>query len=190
MSAVRIAMIVLLMTFAVLFFYGHRALKKRRERLEEIGRSEGREIKEVSYVSYHGGLSVLSKPQKLTVALSDGCLLLVTNKGERATLPMDTWLKLEKFSTLRKHDVKQRSMILWGPFNNVMFKDQVRHFIVINYRDPEGDHPDNNLLIEHGSQDQRDAIFKEINESWEYYRHSALGRNQGGTAVSDVPAVS
>lgn len=190
MSALTIAMTVLAVTLAVLFFYGHQVLKKRKEQLEDIGRREGREIKEVSYVSYHGGLPALPKPQKLTVALSEGCLFLVTDKGEKGRLPMDTWIKVEKFTTLRKHDVKQRSMILWGPFNNVMFKDQIRHFVVINYRGQGDEHPDNNLLIEHGNKDQRDAIFKEINESWEHYRRSASGRHQGSAAVSDVPALS
>jgi len=149
--------------------------------------NEHKEIKEISYVSYHGGVPELSKPQKLTLALSDDELLLVTNKGERATLPMRNWLKLEKFTTSRKHDVKQRSMVLWGPFNNAMFKDQIRHFIVINYRDDQNSNPDNHVLIEHGNQDERDKIFEEINTVLTNFRRSDLFVKQGKRAGAEIP---
>ncbi|MFB3924757.1 MAG: hypothetical protein ACE14T_01775 [Syntrophales bacterium] len=190
MNAMIIAVIVLGMTFTVLFFYGHRVLKIRQKQLEEIGRAEHEEVREISYVSYHGGLPELPKPQKLALALSNGNLFFITNKGERAKLPMDNCLKIEKFSTLRKHDVKRRSMVLWGPFNNIMFKDHIRHFIAINYRDGRSGSSDNNVLIEHADQDQRDVIFEEISESWKNYRHSAPGRNQGKAAVPEAPATS
>lgn len=187
MNAITIAVIVMIATFIFFFFHGNRVLKKRRKLIEEIMENEHKEIREISYVAYHGGLAELSKPQKLTLALSDDELLLVTNKGEKASLPMRNWLKLEKFTTSRKHDVKQRSMVVWGPFNNIMFKDQIRHFIVINYRDDQDGSPDNHLLIEHGNPDERDKIFKEIEIALANFRRSNLFVKQDKGVGVEVP---
>lgn len=189
MNAATIAVIVFMATFGVLFFYGHRVLQKRKKKIEEIVQNEDQNVREISYVSYHGGLKTLPKARKLTLALSGSALFLVSDKGEKAKLSMQDWLKVEKFTTSRKHDVKQRSMVTWGPFNNVLFKDQIRHFIVINYRDENGN-PDNNVLIEHGNKDQRDDIFREINTAWDHYRRLDTVKNRGRMAGIEIPSVS
>ncbi|MDD5169616.1 MAG: hypothetical protein PHN75_12415 [Syntrophales bacterium] len=176
MSALTIALLVFMATAAILLVNGSRILKKRRKYIETIAEQEQEEIKELAYVAYHGGFPALPKPQKLTLAVSDKVLYFVTNDGQSVKFPMPCWRKLEKFTTKRKHDVKQRSMILWGPFNNVMFKDQIRHFITINFLDEQGSSPDNHVLIEHGNPEQRDQIFNELNNIW----------NNCGQTIKDV----
>ena len=172
MNALTIFTVVLVATFAFFFFRGHLVLKKRQARIADIAREEGKDIREISHVSYHGGLPELPQPQKLTLALAPDALVLVSNRGQKVALPMREFMKLEKFTTKRKHDVKQRSMVLWGPFNNIMFKDQVRHFIVINYRRNGSGDADNHVLIESGTPGERDKVFAEIEKAFRDFRNS------------------
>jgi hypothetical protein len=172
MSALTIALLVFMATAAIILVNGNRILRKRRKYIETIAEQE--EIKELAYVSYHGGFPALPKPQKLTLAVSDKVLYFVTNDGQSVRFPMPCWQKLEKFTTKRKHDVKQRSMILWGPFNNVMFKDQIRHFITINFVDEQSGSPDNHVLIENGNPEQCDKIFNDLDGLWKNYRQVVM----------------
>ncbi len=152
---------VVLTALTILFFRGNKLIRLREEAVRKIGSGDNEAIETLAYVSYHGGLPEIPKPQKLTIALADSYLLLLTNKGEAGKSPFARWRKVEQFTTLRKHDPRQRSMVLWGPFNNVIFKDQKRHFIVINYLDRDG--RDNRLLIETGDVKKMKEIFGKLN---------------------------
>ncbi len=186
MNAISVAAIVFAAALVVIFIRGHRILKKREKRLEEIAREEQRDVRKLAYVAYHGGHPDLPVPQKLTAALTEDALVLVTNRGDKTVLPMQDWVKLEKFTTKRKHDVKQRSMVLWGPFNNVMFKDQIRHFIVVNYRHGRNEDPDNHILIELGNPDERDKVFAEIDRTLTQFRRSGPVAERGRPAEADL----
>jgi hypothetical protein len=153
---------------AVLVHKGNKVVQRQEKLLKEIGAGDDKVIEPLSIVSYHGGFSELPIPQKLNIAVSDEYLLLSTNRGEYGKLPFRSWKKIEKFTTLRKHDPKDRSMVLFGPFNNLLFKDSNRHFIAINHEDSAGQ--DSNLLIEHGSVDRLDEIFEKLGSSYRKYR--------------------
>ena len=186
MSPLTIAGAVFAGTMILLILNGNRVLNKRRKHLLDLSSQEGSPIREISYISYHGGLSDFPKAQKVTLAASEEALFLMANDGESAKLPITTWQKVEKFTTKTKYDPRQRSMLVWGPFNSVVYKDQVRHFITINYRDKQNLGTDNHILIEHEKLEQQDKIFEEIHSVWNKYR---LGINdpRGCESLAEVP---
>jgi hypothetical protein len=171
MNALIVVFFIFIATIAIIFMNGHRVLKIRKH-INKLAQDERDEIQEVSYVSYHGGLFSLPKPQKLTLALSDDTLFFVTNDGFSVRFPMQTWLKLEKVDTSSKDDMKGRKKVFGGSVNQTIFKDQIRFFISINFWDKYSGNADNHVLIEHGNQDQRDGIFSKINTAWQNYRGS------------------
>jgi hypothetical protein len=160
---------IIVAVLSLLFFMGHRALKLREETLKKIGTQSGEEIECLAYVAYHGGFQDIPKPQKLTAALADGNLVLLTNKGQVGMLPFGSLRKIDKFTTLAKHDPKRKSMVLWGPLNNLIFRDQERHFIVVEYQDK--DNEDNRLLIECDNAERMKEMYEKLSVKWNEYRH-------------------
>jgi hypothetical protein len=156
---------------AVLVHKGNRVVKRQQELIRQLAVADGKAIEELSFVSYHGGLPAIPIPQKINLALSDDYLVLVTNKGEYGKVPFSSWKKIETFTTLRKHDPKDRSMVLFGPFNNLLFKDAVRHFIAINHEDSNGQ--DNNLLLEHKDPKVCEDLYMKLDSG---FRKFKLGR--------------
>jgi hypothetical protein len=163
--------LVLLVTLTVFFYRGNRLMKSREELLERIGSEDNEHLETLGVMSYHGGFPEIPKPQKLTIGLGNSYLVLLTNKGAVGKSPLSCWQNIEHFSILVKHDPKQRSMVLWGPLNNIMFKDRKRHFITIKYEDPDGQ--ENNLLLEYSSKEKLKEIFDKLNSRWKMHRLSA-----------------
>lgn len=156
--------IVLVATFSVLFYRGNRILKSREEQLAKIGSEDNEQLESLGCMSYHGGFPEIPKPQKLTLGLGKSYLVLMTNKGVVGKSPLSDWRKIEQFSIVVKADQKQRSMVLWGPLNNLMFKDRQRHFITIKYREPDGQ--ENNILIENENITRLKETFEKLNSRW------------------------
>lgn len=153
---------------AILVHKGNKVVKKQQELIDRISATDGKAIEQLSIVSYHGGFPDIPVPQKVHVSLSDDYLVLATNKGEYGKVPFSTWNKIETFTTNRKHDPRDRSMVLFGPLNNILFKDTVRHFIVINYDDKTGS--DNNLLIEHKDPKTCEELFSKLNSAFRKFK--------------------
>jgi hypothetical protein len=153
---------------ALLVHKGNKVVKRQQELIERLATSDGTVIEPLSYVSYHGGFPDIPTPQKVNISLSDDYLVLATNKGEYGKILFSSWKKIETFTSLRKHDPKDRSMVLFGPFNNLLFKDSVRHFIVINHEDSMGQ--DNNLLIEHKDPKMCEEIFRKLDSGFRKFK--------------------
>ncbi len=156
--------LVLLATFSVLFYRGNKILKSREERLASVGSEDNEQVESLGYISYHGGFPDIPKPQKLTIGIGKSYLVLLTNKGAVGKSAFSSWRNVEQFSILVKHDPKQKSMVLYGPLNNIMFKDRKRHFITIKYQDHDGH--ENNILLEYGNTDKLKEIFEKLNSRW------------------------
>jgi len=153
---------------AILVHKGNKVVKRQQELIDQLAARDGTTIEQLSYVSYHGGFPDIPTPQKVNISLSDDYLVLATNKGECGKLPFSSWKKIETFTSLRKHDPKDRSMVLFGPFNNLLFKDTMRHFIVINHEDCMGQ--DNNLLIEHKDPKICGDIFRKLDSGFRKFK--------------------
>ena len=147
---------------------GNKVIKRQQELINQLSASDGTVIEQLCNMSYHGGFPDIPVPQKVHISISDDYLVLVTNKGEYGKLPFSTWKKIETFTSQRKHDPKDRSMVLFGPFNNLIFKDSLRHFIVINYEDKTGS--DNNLLIEHKDLKECDELFRKLDSGFRKFK--------------------
>ncbi len=148
---------------AFLVHKGNKVVKRQQALIEALAAEDGTAIEQLSTVSYHGGFPEIPVPQKLNLSCSDDYVVLATHGGEYGKLRFDSCKAIEKFSTMQRHDPKQRSMVLFGPFNNLLFKDRERHFIVIHYRDSEGQ--ENRCLLEHGKPGERDEIFTRLDSS-------------------------
>ncbi|MDD5169716.1 MAG: hypothetical protein PHN75_12920 [Syntrophales bacterium] len=147
----------ILLILGVMYLRGSRKLKERNEKFQTLGEQRGKEIDILGNVTYHGGFSRIPKPQKLTAALTDSDLVLQTGKGQVEVLPLKSWLKIDKFTTQAKGDPKKRSLILWGPFQNMVSANQKRHFIAVQYREQDGQ--DNHILLEIADLDRLGTIF-------------------------------
>lgn len=97
-------------------------------------------------VSYHGGLPTMPRPAPLKVGLTGSSLVLYSQKGEAGTVPLQRIKKVEHFTTLTKANLKNKSVVFWGPLGPLIFKDKYRHFTLIKYIDIDND--ENNLLLE------------------------------------------
>jgi hypothetical protein len=162
---------------AFLVHKGNKVVKRQQELIDQLAARDGTTIERISCVSYHGGFPEIPTPQKVNISLSDGYLVLATNKGEFGKIPFSSWKKIESFASLRKHDPKDRSMVLFGPFNNLLFKDTMRHFIVINHEDSMGQ--DNNLLIEHKDPKICEEIFRRLDSGFRTFKLRGAGDTAG-----------
>jgi hypothetical protein len=157
-SLIVVAMILLIL--GVMYLRGSRILKERNEKLQIMGEQHGKELDILGNVTYHGGFPRIPKPQKLTAALTDSDLVLLTGKGQVEVLPCSIWLKINKFSTQAKSDPKKRSIILWGPLQDMVSVNRKRHFIAVQYR--EQDDWDNHILLEIADPDGLRTMFNAL----------------------------
>ncbi len=164
MEAVVIAITISSAWIALLVHKGNKVLKTQQELVDRLTIEDGKAIEQLSHVSYHGGFPEIPTPQKIHISLSEDYIVLATSKGEYGKIPFSAWKKVEKFTTLRKHDPKDRSMVLFGPFNNLLFKDSIRHFIAINYEDSRCQ--ENNLLIEHKTAKECEELFLKLDSGF------------------------
>ena len=125
---------------AYLGFFGYRgkqALQRRKSFFKHLCEIDKTELEYLDYVSYHGGLPEIPKPQKLNIAVAKDYLLLFSNPARFCKVPFGRWHDIETFTTKLKKDPKKQSLVLWGPLSHFLHRDIVRHFIVIHYIDSE-----------------------------------------------------
>lgn len=156
-------LLVCAVTVASLCFFGCRGSREihRRElffqHMREIDKTD---LEYLDYVSYHGGLPEIARPQKLNIAVSRDYLLLFSNTTRFCKVALGRWHDIETFTTKLKYDPKKQSLILWGPLSHLLHKDMSRHFIVIRYVDTENQ--ENHLLLQHSSQKRLKELYERL----------------------------
>jgi hypothetical protein len=119
-------------------------------------------VEQLGSVSYHGGLPQLPKPVALKVGLASDSLVIYTTKGASDCVGFERIRKVDRFTTRRKADLRHQSVVLWGPLAPMVFKDKIRHFMVINYLDVNND--ENNILFESRSAAMCQGLYKKISD--------------------------
>jgi hypothetical protein len=115
-------------------------------------------------VSYHGGLPAMPRPAPLKVGLAGSALLLYSPKGEAETIPYQRIKKIEHFTTCTKANLKNKSVVLWGPFAPMIFRDKYRHFTLVKYIDIDND--ENNLLLELKDKGACQSLANRLTSFW------------------------
>ncbi len=152
---------------ACLGFFGYRGkqvLRRRESFFQRIRESDKTELEYLGYISYHGGLPEIPKPQKLNIAVSKDYLLLFSNTTRFGKVAFGRWHEIETFTTKRKQDPRKQSLVLWGPLSHLLHKDTVRHFIVIHYIDTENQ--ENHLLLEHPDQERLKELYERLSSAY------------------------
>jgi len=131
--------------------------------------AEKYQIKELlGPVSCQGGFPPIPRPTPVKVGLTDGALLLYSLKGEAGTIPYQQIKKIEHFTTRTKANLKNKSVVFWGPFGPMIFKDKYRHFTRIHYIDIDND--ENNLLLELKDSGACREFSGQLRGSWSGFR--------------------
>jgi hypothetical protein len=119
-------------------------------------------------VSYQGGFPPIPRPTPLKVGLTDGSLVLYSLKGDTGTIPYQQIKKIDHFTTCTKANLKNKSVVFWGPIAPMIFKDKYRHFTRINYIDIDND--ENNLLLELKDSVACREFSGQLSGSWSSFR--------------------
>lgn len=147
------------------------------------GRSKLREVEQVDQyftekyqigellgpVSYQGGFPPIPRPTPLKVGLAAGSMVLYSLKGEGGTIPYQRIKKIDHFTTCTKANLKNKSVVFWGPFAPMIFKDKYRHFTLIKYIDFDND--ENNLLLELKDSGSCRDFSGQLSDSWRSNRN-------------------
>jgi len=104
------------------------------------------DVEIIGSVAYQGGLPQFPEPSVLLLALNKELLVVYNERDFAATVSIDDWLEVEKFTLQPKTDNKGRSSFMLGPFGSLFFKNKCRLFIAIRYTDI--DREENNILFE------------------------------------------
>jgi hypothetical protein len=147
-------------------FRGTRAIQRRELFFQHICEIDKTELEYLDYVSYHGGLPEIPKPQKLNIAVSRDYLLLFSNTIRFCKVAFGRWQDIETFTT--KLDAKKQSLVLWGPLSPLLHRDTVRHFIVIHYIDAENQ--ENHLLLEHPNPERLKELYERLSSEHKSFR--------------------
>jgi hypothetical protein len=162
-----IVLLVCAVAVACLGFFGYRGkqvLQRRESFFQRIRESDKTELEYLGYISYHGGLPEIPKPQKLNIAVSIDSLLLFSDTTRFVKVAFGRWHEIETFTTKRKQDPRKQSLVLWGPLSHLLHRDVVRHFIVIHYIDTENQ--ENHLLLEHPDQERLKEIYERLSSAY------------------------
>lgn len=122
-------------------------------------------------VSYQGGFPTIPRPAPLKVGLAGGSLVLYSLKGEAGTIPYQQIKKIEHFTTRTKANLKNKSVVFWGPFAPMIFKDKFRHFTLIKYIDIDND--ENNLLFELKDKGACQEFSRQLSGSWHSFKKNS-----------------
>ena len=147
-----------------LSYRGKQVLQRRKSFFQHISEIDKTEPEYLDYISYHGGLPEIPKPQKLHIAVAKDYLLLFSNPTLFCKVVFGRWHGIETFTTKRKHDPKKQSLVLWGPLSHFLHRDIVRHFIVIHYIDVENQ--ENHLLLEHPNPERLQEIYERLSSAY------------------------
>jgi hypothetical protein len=163
-TALLVCTIVVIACFAFFGYRGKQALQRRKSFLQHISEIDETELEYLDYVSYHGGLLEIPKPQKLNTAVAQDYLLLFSNPTRFHKVAFGRWLDIETFTTKPKHDDNKQSLVLWGAWSHLRHGDIVRHFIVIHYIDAENQ--ENHLLLEHPNPERLKDLYERLSAAY------------------------
>jgi len=110
-------------------------------------------------ITYHGGFPQMPKPSVLQIGLTGDSLLLYDFKGWSGKVYFRDWRDVERFTTLVKADIRGKSTML-GPLLPFFFKDTMRHFIAIKYKDTNWE--ENCLLLEADDETSQQRIYDKL----------------------------
>lgn len=146
-----------------ILFRGNKIIKARDRLLKENTRIENIDDKDVYYLSYHGGIPRISKPQKLYIALTNKYILFFNDKGAKEKIFFESCSKIDQFVTSHKPDLKGKSIVLWGPLAGLFLTVKFRYYIIIEYMDIN--YEKNNILFECNSNNHK-LLYEGINSSY------------------------
>ncbi len=152
---------------ACLSFFGYRgkqALERRKSFFQHISEIDETELEYLDYISYHGGLPEIPKPQKLNIAVAKDYLLLFSNPTRFCKVAFGRWQDIETFSTKLKKDPRKQSIVLWGPLSHLLNRDIDRHFLVIHYIDVEDQ--ENHLLLEYPNPERLKEVYERLSSAY------------------------
>jgi hypothetical protein len=161
MATVLLVCTVVVAYLGFLGYRGKQALRRRDSFFQHIREIDKTQLEYLGYISYHGGLPEIPKPQKLNIAVSKDYLMLFSKTTRFGKVAFDRWHEIETFATKPKQEAVKQSLMLWGPLTHLLHKkDMVRHFIVVHYTDAENQ--ENHLLIEHPNQERLKVLYERL----------------------------
>ena len=163
-TALLVCAIVVVACLGFLGCRGQRTLQRRKSFFQHISEINKTELEYLDYISYHGGLPEIPKPQKLNIAVAQDYLLLFPDATHFCKVAFGRWHDIETFTTKLKHDPKKQSLVLWGPVSHLLHRDIVRHFIVIHYVDVENQ--ENHLLLEHPNPERLKELYERLSSAY------------------------
>lgn len=111
-------------------------------------------------VIYHGGYPPMAKPSRVEVGVHKDYLLLYNYSGWSARVPASTWKNIESFTTFKKNDYILGGITALGPFYNLIFKNQRKNFITIEYIDVDND--ENCIVLQPLTDEIRKNIYNAL----------------------------
>ncbi|HBC93942.1 MAG TPA: hypothetical protein DCZ10_13870 [Pelotomaculum sp.] len=169
MKAILIGMAVMALV-AISYLRGRSKLRE----VEQVDRhfTEKFQIEELlGSVSYQGGFPAIPRLTPLKVGLAGNSLVLYSLKGEAGSIPYRQIRKIEHFTTRTKANLKNKSVVFWGPFAPMIFKDKYRHFTLIKYTDIDND--ENNLLLELKDSGTCREFSRQVSNSWSSFKKNS-----------------
>jgi hypothetical protein len=103
--------------------------------------------------------------------LAGSSLVLYSLKGETGTVSFQQIKKIEHFTTCTKANLKNKSVVFWGPIAPMIFKDKYRHFTLIKYTDINND--ENNLLLELKDSGACRDFSSQLTGSWSSFKKNS-----------------
>jgi hypothetical protein len=166
MKAILIGAAVLVLL--TLIYLKGRSKMREVERMDQLVAEKYQIGELLGTVSYHGGFPPIPRPAPLKAGLAGGSLVLYSLKGEAGTIPFQRIKKIEHFTTCTKANLKNKSVVLWGPIAPMVFKDKYRHFTLIKYTDINND--ENNLLLELKDSGACREFSGQLSGSWRSFK--------------------
>lgn len=114
----------------------------------------------VGLVAYQGGLSQLPKPCFLYLGVAEDGLVFYEKERFAAKLEFGDCVNAEKFSVKSKSGNFMKSTVMLGPLVPILFKDKIRHFLTVEYRDM--DNEENHILLEITDKKLQSEIYDKV----------------------------
>lgn len=135
------------------WYRGNKTIKFRESLIRENTKLENIDDKDIYYLSYHGGIPSIPKPQKLYVAIANQYILFFNDEGNSVKICSESFRMIDNVVTKKKPNLKGKSIILWGPFIGFFLTVKLRYYIIVEYID--SNNHDNNILLECESQSHK-----------------------------------
>ncbi len=140
------------------WYRGNKMIKSRESLIRENTKLENIDHKDIYYLSYHGGIPSIPKPQKLYIAIANQHILFFNDKGDNEKVYFESFRMIDNVVTRKNPNLKGKSIVLWGPFIGLFLTVKIRYYIIIEYIDSKNN--DNNILLECDSKDYKPLYDK------------------------------